>query len=554
MDDLVPTSQGTALQPAFGLSAGAGTSPLNALRGLTGQAAVRRALPWFGGVVAIGALALTWSVLSSPPQRLLYSQLDDAQRADIVGALDKASIPYRINNNSGALTVNEEDLYQARMIVASDGALATPESGIELLDSLPLGASRTLEGERVRAARIRELTLTIQEIDAVEAVRVHLAEPEKSVFVRKESPPTASVMLRLAKGRQLSDSQVVAIANLVASSVSGMPVENVRIVDQHGQLLSQRSSADPSAIDLQAQMEEKLRTQINQLLAPVLGLGNFSSEVQVELDMEERTTARESFDNPGVVRQETQEVSGAGTGSGGGAVGVPGMLSNTPPPAGVAQEQDGVDQTGESGEPGQPGTTAAMPPNGPSRSSRSYEIGREVAVINAATGGVKRMSVAVALSSEAMEKSAKADVESIKTLVSAALGANPERGDQVEVVVRSFAATEFEEVPFYETGWFASLVRYGVTLLGLLLVLLLAVRPLLKALRGVKLAPDVENPAALIDRSDGGAKADAMHTGHDAIDRSLLNRHVGAAQKFAEERPDRAAVAIRQMLSQPEGA
>ncbi len=550
MDDLVPTAQGTALQPVAGFSAAAG--PLNALRGLTGQAAVRRALPWFGGVAAIGALALTYSVLSTPPQRLLYSQLDDGQRADVVSALDKASIPYRIDNNSGALTVNEEDLYQARMIVASDGALATPESGIELLDSLPLGASRTLEGERVRAARIRDLTLTIKEIDAVEGVRVHLAEPEQSVFVRDASPPSASVMLRLAKGRQLSDSQVVAIANLVASSVSGMPVENVRIVDQHGRLLSQKSNADPSSIDLQAQMEEKLRTQVNQLLAPVLGVGNFSSEVQVELDMEERTTARESFDNPGVVRQETQEMSGAG--AAGGAVGVPGMLSNTPPAAGVAQEaqpQDGLDQSGQAG---QAEAMAATPTNGPSRSSRSYEVGREVAVINAATGGVRRMSVAVALSSEAMEKNATADVESIKALVSAAVGANPERGDQVEVVVRSFAATEFEEIPFYETGWFASLVRYGVTLLGLLLVLLLAVRPLLKALRGLKPATSGGDPAALIGRSDSGAKSNAMLASHDAIDRSLLNRQVGAAQKFAEERPDRAVVAIRQMLSQPEGA
>src|SRR5690606_22690400 len=127
--------------------------------------------------------------------------------------------------------------YRARMVVASDGALATPESGIELLDNLPLGASRTMEAERPRIARERERMLTIKEIDGVEAVRVHLAEPEHSVFVRDEAPPSASVMMRLAKGRQLSNSQVTAIANLVASSVSGLPVDNVRIVDQNGRLL-----------------------------------------------------------------------------------------------------------------------------------------------------------------------------------------------------------------------------------------------------------------------------------------------------------------------------
>ncbi len=549
MAELVPAQQGAVAQPMSGFSANPGGSALNMLRGFTGQAAIRRALPWFSGVAAIGALALTYSVLSTPPQRTLYSQLDDAQRADVVSALEKASIPYRINSNTGALTVNEEDLYQARMIVASDGALATPESGIELLDTLPLGASRTLEGERVRAARVRELTLTIKEIDAVEAVRVHLAEPEQSVFVRDDSPPSASVMLRLAKGRQLSDSQVVAIANLVASSVSGMPVENVRIVDQHGQLLSQRSNAKTTSLDLQAQMEDKLRAQVNQLLTPVLGVGNFSSEVQVELDMEERTTARESFDKQGVVRQETEEMSRAK--SGGAAVGVPGMLSNTPPAAGEAQEPQPQDNEVQSA---QDEPNAAVSPVGQSRASRSYEVGREVAVINTGGGAVKRMSVAVALSAEAMKKGAKADVESIKSLVSAAVGANSERGDQVEVVVRSFAATEYEEIPFYETGWFASMVRYGVTLLGLLLVLLLAVRPLLKVLRSFRPGSSGREPAALIEGASGQAQDNTLLPSHDAIDRSMLNRQVGAAQKFAEERPDRAVVAIRQMLNQPRGA
>ncbi|MBN8935348.1 MAG: hypothetical protein J0I13_03350, partial [Rhizobiales bacterium] len=201
------------LIPLAILSDPAGGSVFNRLRKLSAQPAVRKAIPWFGGVAAIGALALTYSVLSPAPQRTLYGQLDDSQRASVVAALDKASIPYKIDNGSGALTVNEEDLYRARMVVASDGALATPQSGVELLDSLPLGASRTMEGERLKAARERELELTIKEIDGVEAVRVHLAQPEQSVFVRESSPPSASVMVRLAQGRQLSGAQVTAVAN-----------------------------------------------------------------------------------------------------------------------------------------------------------------------------------------------------------------------------------------------------------------------------------------------------------------------------------------------------
>ncbi len=553
MSELVPADQPTRLSPLNVLTDPAGGSAFDRMRSFTGQPMIRRMLPWFGGAAAIGALALTYAVISPAPQRTLYGQLDDAQRADVVAALDKASIPYQIDNGTGALSVNEEDLYRARMTVASDGALATPESGIELLDNLPLGASRTMEGERLRAARERELMLTIREIDGVESVRVHLAEPERSVFVRESVAPSASVMLRLARGRQLSDSQVVAIANLVANSVSGLPVDNVRIVDQHGQLLSNRTGEKATALDLQAQMEEKLRAQVSQLLTPVLGPGNFTSEIQVELDMEERTAARESYDRDGVVRQETEATSRmAGPGA---AAGVPGAMSNTPPLA--AGLQQGAPQGGPVAQ------ESAQPTMGETRSTRSYELGREVSVSNIAPGGVRQVSVAVVLSAEAMKKSKASDIEQIKALVGAAVGADPERGDKVEVMVRSFADTTFEEPAFYETGWFASLVRYGAILIGLLLVLLLGVRPLLRATRGDGRSAAKSREGNLqiakgadTDDDDGGIADPPRQPAHDPIDRSLLNRQVGAAQKFVDERPDRAVVAIRQMLnqSQPDAA
>ena len=243
MADLVPAAANAAPPPApaFDLAALNTGTPLERLRGLTAQPAVRRALPLFGGLAALGGVALTWALLSTPPQRVLYSQLDDATRAEVVASLDKAGIGYQIDNQTGTLTVDEDQLYRARMLVASDGALAQPDAQSSL-DNLPLGASRTLEGERLRAAREREMQLTIQEIDGVESVRVHLAEAARSVFVREDTPPSASVMVRMAKGRQLSDSQVAAIVNLVAGSVPGMTPDAVRVVDQHGRLLSQRGA------------------------------------------------------------------------------------------------------------------------------------------------------------------------------------------------------------------------------------------------------------------------------------------------------------------------
>lgn len=408
-----------------------------------------------------------------------------------------------------------------------------------------MGASRALEGEKLRGAREHDLMLTIAEIDGVEAVRVHLAEAEKSVFVRDNVAPSASVMLRLARGRQLSESQVSAIVNLVAGSVPGLSVDAVRVVDQHGRLLTERKTADSDRLDLQARMEEKLRAQVAQLLTPMLGEGNFTAEVQVDLDMNQVTSARESYDKDGVIRTETLQKSqsgGAGT-----AAGVPGVLSNTPPPATVAKP--GAPQGTPPAAQAQT-QTQTTPVNDATSASRTYELGREVAVSNSTPGNVRRLSVAVALSSKAMKNGKPADIEQIKQLVGAAIGADPARGDQVAVVARSFEnADEMGGLAFYETSWFATILHNAVALIAVLLVLLLGVRPLLRLFRrnepepGEEIEPGVSGPAA------GGGQAGTPLSG--AIDAALLSRHVDLAQRLAEEKPDSAVSALRQMLREP---
>jgi len=540
MSDLIPVpAGGTAARPLALLAPlrdPAGGSALDRVRAFAAQPPVRKALPWFAGVAGVGLLALTWTALSPAPQRVLYSSLDDGERADVVAALDKGSIGYTIDNATGALSVDEGDLYRARMLVASEGGLAAPESGSEMLDSLPMGASRTLEGDRLRAAQERELTLTIMEIDGVEAARVHLARPERSVFVREDSPPSASVMVRMARGRQLADSQVTAIANLVAASVPALAIDAVRIVDQHGRLLSQVGGEESGRLDLQAQMESKLRTQLEQLLTPMLGEGQFSSEIQVELDMDEVTSARESYDKEGAVRRETQEQSQ--TTGGAGAVGVPGVLSNTPPAAAGAQPGAPV---------GGPAVGPAPPTTGESSATRSYELGREVAVSNSSPGSVKRLSVAVALSKDAMKGTSAADIKKLEQLIGAAVGADPERGDQVAVIIRPFLAAEVDTLPFWETPWFASILRTAAALLAVLLVLLLAVRPMLKAFTRDKRADGDEDDTGL-DTPRRNETMAVMAYAEPGTDRERLAAQIELAQRIVREKPDDALLALRRML------
>ena len=495
-----------------------------------GQPAIKKVLPWFVGIAGLGVAALLWATLAPGPQRVLYSSLDDASRASVVATLDQAGIGYQINNNTGALTVSEGDLYRARMLVAADGSIAAPETGSDMLENLPLGASRTLEGDRLRAAQERELMLTIKEIDGVESVRVHIAKAERSVFVREDVAPSASIMVRMATGRTLADSQVAAIVNLVAGSVPGLSPDAVRVVDQHGKLLTAKSEgANNERLDLQTQMEAKLTAQIDRLLSPMIGANAFSSQVQVELDMNEVTSARESYDKDGSIRRETTQQSSTAQGAAGG---IPGATANTPP-----ADPQLADRAPQDTPPAEGAQTM-----GDSSATRTYELGREVSVSNLTPGALKNVSVAVAIDKNAMAGANQADIQKIEELVAAAVGARDDRGDKVTVVMRPFTEVSMEEPPFYETSWFAMIVRNVVALLAVLLVLLLGVRPALKMLKSK--ASKANNSAEATDAAQIMPPA-------STLDREGLDAQIELAQRIAREQPQDAVMALRKMLAEP---
>ena len=525
-----PPGQGSVLEP---LMNGQGSMGQRA-RAFAAQPVVRKALPWFVGMAGLGIAALLWATLAPGPQRVLYSSLDDASRASVVATLDQAGIDYQINNDTGALSVSESDLYRARMVVASNGSIAAPETGAQMIENLPLGASRTLEGDRLRAAQERELMLTIQEIDGVESVRVHIAKAERSVFVRENVAPSASIMVRMAPGRELADSQVSAIVNLVAGSVPGLSPDAVRVVDQHGKLLTdKREGAGNERLDLQTQMEAKLTAQVDQLLSPMIGADAFSSQVQVELDMNEVTSARESYDKDGAIRRETTQQSSTSQAP---AAGIPGATAN-PPPA----DPQLADRAPQDTPPADGAQTM-----GDTSASRTYELGREVSVSNLTPGALKRVSVAVAIDKNAMANANAADIKKIEELVAAAVGAQDARGDKVTVMIRPFTEAVVDKPAFYETGWFAMVVRNAVALLAVLLVLLLAVRPALKMLKG----KGAKNDKAGADANAANGAAQIMLPA-SGFDREDLDAQIQLAQRIAREQPDDAVLALRRMLAEP---
>ncbi len=551
-------------------------NPLQQITDLLAQPAVRRSLPMVLMVGLIAAAALAWMTLSTPTQKTLFSGLSDADKGSVTQALQQAKITARIDEGTGALTVNEDDYSRARILLAGQGLPKGAPGGYQILDQLPMGVSRAVEGERLRQARETELARSIQEIDAVAEARVHLATPEASVFVRDNAAPSASVIVKLQPGRSLGDAQVSSIINLVASSVPGMKPDAVTIVDQMGGLLTK--AADQSALGIasderiafQRRIEEKNRAQVVQLLTPLIGAGNFTVEVQADVDLDETQATRESYDKQGALRAEQGNWTGASKDGGAQPGGIPGALSNTPPAASTltapqpqATPTPGATQAA-AGAPSAAGAVVGAVADAMKQSdqySRAYDLGKEVSVTRAAPGAIKRLSVAVLLRDpETGKPRSQLEIQQITQLVRTAVGFDQGRNDQVTVISRKFAgATALDDKqPWYEAGWLPVVARNVTAIVIALLVLFLGVRPLAKALLRKREEPasarmalgrdflPTSAPSGIDGDISGGV---APPVSIDALESArTFDDRIGMVRGFTRDNPARAALAVRDMI------
>ncbi len=553
----------TALIPASSGATERFANPLQQIKGVFAQPAVRRSLPMALMVGLIAAAALAWMSLSTPPQKTLFSGLPDSDKAAVTSALTTANIKSHIDEGTGALTVGEDDYSRAKMLLAGQGLPKAAPGGYAILDQLPMGVSRAVEGERLRQARESEMAKSIEEIDAVAEARVHLAMPEASVFVRDNAAPSASVILKLQGGRSLSDAQVSSIINLVASSVPGMKPEAVTIVDQMGALLTKAGgndgagAASDARIDIQRRIEDKYRTQLIALLTPLVGAGNFTAEVQADVNLDESQATRESYEKQGVLRAETGNWTGnQRDGAGAAPGGIPGALSNTPPAASTLSTPQPA--TGNPGAAAQPVAGGAAPDamKQSDQYQRAYDLGREVSVTRATPGGVKRLSVAVLLRDPEKGRRTAMEINQISDLVKSAVGFDQARNDNVTVISRKFAgATDAAAGPaWYDNAWLPVLARNGTAIVIALLVLLLGVRPIAKAL--MKKREDATTRPAFgqpIGEVDGdGAAAGIGVAAPVSLDQLENTRgyddRIGAVRGFTRDNPTRAALAVRDMI------
>jgi len=187
-------------------------------------------------VIALIIGGLMWS--QSPEYRVLYNNVSDQDGSNIIAALQQMNIPYKFSENGSAILIPEKAVHEARLKLAGQGLPKGSLPGFEIMENQKFGSSQFLEQINYQRALEGELARSVQSLSAVQSARVHLAMPKPSVFAREKQQPSVSVLVNLYPGRVLSVDQVSAIVHLMSSSVPNLPVKNVTIVDQNGNLLS----------------------------------------------------------------------------------------------------------------------------------------------------------------------------------------------------------------------------------------------------------------------------------------------------------------------------
>ena len=507
--------------------------------------------------IAAGVAVALWS--KGPTYGLLFAGLTSQDSAQVVQALDAAQVPYQLDPGSGAISVPADQVQSVRLQLAGQG-LPEGDAGFAVMSKDPgFGVSQFMENARYQHALETELARTISSLQAVGGARVHLALPRQSAFVRDRQSPSASVFLQLKPGRRLESEQVTAILNLVASSVPELEAGQVTVVDQQGRLLSSPSSEDAlgalptKQFEFARRLEEDYVQRIEQLLTPLVGPGRVRAQVAVDVEMGVTEEAREQYTpESAVVRSEN--LSEQTSGSGAGAQGVPGALSNQPPAPGVVLPP-AQDATAE-------GTTVALAPepqNVSTQTTRNYEIDRTVSHTRLPAGRLKRLSVAVivdnpspaatptpageaaAVPAAAVASTALSaeEVENMTRLVKDAVGFDEARGDSVNVMNAPFRPEVIEPVapldaiPIWERPWIQDLIKMVAGLIVLLLLVFVVLRPLVRGLLASAKAAAVPLKAQL---AQGEAAAGGVSQGGNNVAAAPGTRPLAYEQQIAQAR------------------
>jgi len=438
-----------------------------------------------GGTIAGLAFLLTWS--ETGELHPLYSNLAPEDAAEIVNQLKEKKIPYQLTMDGSGVRIPYEKIYETRLELASQGLPRGTGIGFEVFDDTNLGITEFVQNVNYQRALQGELSRSINTLMEVESSRVHIVLPARSLFIEEEEPATASVILKLRRGRYLSKDQVQGIVHLISSSVSRLSTEDVTIIDNSGKMLagfkekSTVSQITSNQLAFQEKKERLLENRVKTMLESVLGQDKAIVRVSCLLNFTQQEKTEELFlpDNS-VIRSE-QASSQVSNNPNGVAAGVPGLQTNVVPNATGENALNGVRNDQKQ------------------QFTKNYEVGKMTHRQIMPVGSIQRLSVAVVVDGTYQQAEEGAEGEQaqyvprateemtkLENIVKSAVDYDAVRGDKIEVVNIPFEVEPASDMttPPEPPGWMEmikthqALIKYSAAALFFLLSFMMIIKPL----------------------------------------------------------------------------
>ena len=513
-------------------------------------------------VASVAGIVFVSKWASQPDYAVLFSDLKQVDSATIVEKLKEKQVKYQIRGDGDVIAVSPPEMvHELRLSLAAEGLPKGGTVGFEIFDNTNFGTTSFVEKLKFVRAIQGELERTISSLDSVSSAKVHITQPEKTVFMKNKIPTTASVMLKLNIGNGLSKEQIRGIVNLVSGSVEGLTPENVTIVDSTGKLLTSQDDIkdefdiDSERLNYQQSLEKAYSNRIEQMLMRVIGPEKVVAKVTAEIDFSSSQREEESYDPSGkVIRSEKSIEEGVGTSQRGG---VPGVVSNLTrdtnllAPQGIGEENSNRAEKVKNYEISKSISKSISPKGKLIRLSVAVLVDGTYKVIAPATDTTPEQKEFVPLGEDTMQR--------IESLVKSAVGYDPNRGDVVTV----------ENIPFYETDdnfvkimekqesqdLIFKAITKAVPIIFILLFFFVLVKPLIKFLitptdAEIDLSRLLPSGLEELEQELEQEKAKVkIPTFEPAVDLDQLEDLLAENSRLVKENPQQAALLIRYWLN-----
>ena len=496
------------------------------------------------GLLLGGFFFFRW--ITAPTQAPLFSNLASTDASAIVDELNAAGVAYELTDGGQTIMVAKDSVYDLRLTMSGQGLPAGQDTGYALLDESGITTSEFQQQVTYQRALEGELAKTLESLEGVRSAVVHVALPEDEVFVTEESKPTASVLLDLAPGTQLSGEQIQAVTNLVSSSIQDMEPEQVTVTDASGQVLAApgsgiTASAGDARSQVEQQTEARLKANAEAILTQVVGPGRAVVSVRADVDLDQRESTSETHSYtegtpPESSSRTTENYNGAGA-----------------PVGGVLGPENMPDAAGNVGGDSDYNKESTVENNA---------VDTTTTVEQSAPGTINRLTVSVVMDAAVANGLPQ---QQITNLVGNAVGLDEARGDDITVASMPFdttaadaAAADMEaarEAEASEQMW--SMIRTGGIAAGIALVVLIV---WLRSRRQQEVEEDYE-PLELSD--DMLAELDRLRVDSTReqlkpkIDTAAMELEAAERQKvrgeistMVSERPDEVAAMLRGWLGE----